>query len=69
MTSTPNEGLTDVQQAAPRSNDESVEDDPTTFINEPSVMDQLNTKPNTEGSDIRLGQKHPNSSDVKNGDG
>ena len=69
MTLTPDEGLTDVQQAAPRSKDESVEDDPTTFINEPSVRDRLNPKPNTEGSDIRLGQKHTNSSDVKNGDG
>ena len=56
VTSTPEEGLTVAQQAAPRRGDESVEDDPTTFINEPSVMDQLNNKPNTEGSDIRLGQ-------------
>ena len=69
MTSTPDEGLTDVEQAASRSKDESVEDDPTTFINEPSVMDQLNTKPDTEGSGIRFSQEHSNSSDVKHGDG
>ena len=56
VTSTPDEGLIDVQHAASRRKDESVEDDPTTFIKEPTVMNQLNTKPNTEGSDIRQGQ-------------
>ena len=57
MTSTPVTGLTDVQQAAPRSEDESVEDDPTTFINGPLVMEHFNNwHPNTEDSDVRSGQ-------------
>ena len=44
MTSTPDEGLTDMQQASPGNKDRTVEDDHTTFINGTSVMNQFKEK-------------------------